>query len=305
MTAIRASRSAEGKFVQIANAAMQDIRLSYQARGIIAYVLSLPPDAHLTAAMIEESAPNGRNSVRSALRELEQFGYYQRTRTSGGYGQWIWDQVISDAPMTSAEAASSQVNSCDRLSADELSSGELPADKSFKDVEPKHEEHEPLRGSSSSDPASRDPDAGETPPGLDDPGAREDVDRICAHLADRVEQRYGKRPNVVKRWRTAARQMLEIDGLTEQQVHTAIDWCQDNEFWAPNVRSVPKLREKYIQLRAQAMREQQQVNGGRKQSTTNERVGAALDLAERYAAEERAALEAAGSPQLQLGEGSS
>jgi hypothetical protein len=139
---------------------------------------------------------------------------------------------------------------------------------------------------SSSQPASLDGDGGEIAvAGLDEPGAREDVERICGHLADRVEQRYGKRPSIIKRWRTAARQMLEIDNLTEEQVHTAIDWCQDNEFWAPNVRSVPKLREKYIQLRAQAVREQRMLagpGGGYRPSTTDQRVNQALDLAAEY-----------------------
>ena len=50
--------------------------------------------------------------------------------------------------------------------------------------------------------------------------------------------------------------MLDRDGRTEEQVSTAIDWCQDNEFWRANILSMPKLREKYDQLRMQAMRDQ-------------------------------------------------
>ncbi len=151
-------------------------------------------------------------------------------------------------------------------------------------VQAVHTREEELKtsSSSSSGPTDADPDRA-----LDAPGQRDDVERICDHLADRVEQRYGKRPKVIKGWRTAARLMLDADGRTEQQVHAAIDWCQDNEFWSPNVRSVPKLREKYIQLRAQAARDQA---GARKPSTTDARVRAGLELAEKYAAQERAAL---------------
>ena len=57
MTAIRTARAADGKFVQIANAALQDHRLSFAARGILAYVLSLPPDHHLTAEWLEGQSP--------------------------------------------------------------------------------------------------------------------------------------------------------------------------------------------------------------------------------------------------------
>jgi hypothetical protein len=50
--------------------------------------------------------------------------------------------------------------------------------------------------------------------------------------------------------------MLDRDERTEDDVHGAIDWCQNDEFWRGNVLSVPKLREKYDQLRLQAQRQQ-------------------------------------------------
>ncbi|MFF8716200.1 HNH endonuclease [Streptomyces sp. NPDC015184] len=101
------------------------------------------------------------------------------------------------------------------------------------------------RNNTSSVPASRTPDP--TPD-------RDDVERICQHLADRVEGNGSKRPEITKTWRTAARLMLDKDGRTEEQVHRCIDWCQDNGFWRSNVMSMPKLREKYDQLRLQATR---------------------------------------------------
>jgi hypothetical protein len=83
---------------------------------------------------------------------------------------------------------------------------------------------------------------------------RGDVERLCAHLASRVEANGCKRPAVTAKWRDACRLMLDKDGRTEEQVHAAIDWCQDSEFWRANILSMPKLREKYDQLRMQAMR---------------------------------------------------
>lgn len=136
MTAIRSVRAAEGKFVQISNAALQDERLSWQARGILAFVLSLPPEQHLTAGWLENQAPNGREAVRSALRELERFGYYRRDRKPGtARGHWEWEQVLSDAPM------SSQVAPCDGNPSDGEPSSGNPSDKDLntedhKDVGP-------------------------------------------------------------------------------------------------------------------------------------------------------------------------
>lgn len=110
---------------------------------------------------------------------------------------------------------------------------------------------------------------------------RADVERLCARLADRIEANGSKRPAVGKKWRDAARLMIDRDGRTEQQIAAAIDWCQDNEFWRANIMSMPKLREKYDRLRLQASR----ANGN--DSTTNARVRAGLDLAEKYAIQER------------------
>lgn len=82
--------------------------------------------------------------------------------------------------------------------------------------------------------------------------SRPDVERLCEHLADRIEDNGSKRPSVGVKWRDAARLMLDRDGRTEEQVHAAIDWCQNNEFWRRNVLSMPKLRDKYERLRLEA-----------------------------------------------------
>lgn len=84
---------------------------------------------------------------------------------------------------------------------------------------------------------------------------REDVTRLCEHLADRIEANGSKRPTITKTWRTAARLMIDKDGHTPDQIHAAIDWAQDNEFWRANILSMPKLRDQYDQLRLQAQRQ--------------------------------------------------
>lgn len=95
---------------------------------------------------------------------------------------------------------------------------------------------------------------------------RLDVKRIVDHLAQRLHAN-GVNPKPGKSWDDAARLMLDRDGRTEAQIHAAIDWCQDDEFWRANILSMPKLREKYDQLSLQARR----VNGHvSKQQETND-----------------------------------
>ncbi len=84
---------------------------------------------------------------------------------------------------------------------------------------------------------------------------RLDVTSICEHLANRIEENGALRPDEFsKSWMVAARLMLDKDKRDEAEIHQAIDWCQSDEFWRGNILSMPKLREKYDQLKLQAAR---------------------------------------------------
>lgn len=99
--------------------------------------------------------------------------------------------------------------------------------------------------------------------------SRPDVDRLCEHLARTVTERGCKPPLIGKRWRDAARLMIDKDGRTEQQVHDAIDWSAGHHFWHRNILSMEKLREKYDRLRLDAIAEQKSgspASGGRQES---------------------------------------
>lgn len=110
---------------------------------------------------------------------------------------------------------------------------------------------------------------------------RPDVERVCAHLAARITGNGSKPPTIGQRWRDSARLLIDKDGRTVDQIIKAVDWCQDSEFWRANVMSMPKLREKYDQLRLAALAEQKATTPrvGNPKSTTDERVAGWLALA--------------------------
>lgn len=90
---------------------------------------------------------------------------------------------------------------------------------------------------------------------------RDDVDRICAHLVERIVANGSKRPAITETWKREARLLLDADKRTEEQVHKAIDWCQSNRFWCGKVMSMTKLRDKFDQLRLDAAAEREKGNG--------------------------------------------
>jgi DNA-binding transcriptional ArsR family regulator len=85
---------------------------------------------------------------------------------------------------------------------------------------------------------------------------RLDVERVCKHLADRIEENGSKRPTITQGWRDAARRLIDRDGKSVDQILKAIDWSQSDEFWKANILSLPKLREQYDRLRLAAQRPQ-------------------------------------------------
>lgn len=82
---------------------------------------------------------------------------------------------------------------------------------------------------------------------------RIDVEQACTLLADMVEKNGTKRPEITKRWRDAARLMIDKDGVELADVLGAIRWSQNDEFWRSNILAMPSLRRQYPKLRLRAM----------------------------------------------------
>lgn len=93
--------------------------------------------------------------------------------------------------------------------------------------------------------------------GTDSGTRREDVERLLDVLDAEIARNGSQVPKRNKTNRDAMRLMLDRDGHTADQIERAIHWCQDDEFWRSNILSASKLREKYDQLRLDALRKQQ------------------------------------------------
>lgn len=86
--------------------------------------------------------------------------------------------------------------------------------------------------------------------------ARDDVERLCQHLAERVIANGSRKPVIGKKWRDAARLLMDNDGISEERIHLAIDWSQQDDFWHKVVLSMPTLRKQFDKLRLAALAEQ-------------------------------------------------
>jgi len=73
-TVIRISKH-ERDFLMVANSTVQDKRLSWEARGLLVYLLSLPSDWQIKISHLQKQGGAGRDVLRRMLRELQELGY--------------------------------------------------------------------------------------------------------------------------------------------------------------------------------------------------------------------------------------
>lgn len=122
---IRAYHGRENPYVIVARSLLEDRRLSWKAKGLMAYLLSRPDGWDIREQDLinrgpdgigdEKSRGAGRGAIRAALRELEAAGYLARLwfRPGGKFGQRIF--VVVESPELLAEAVNAAQAEISRL----------------------------------------------------------------------------------------------------------------------------------------------------------------------------------------------
>lgn len=85
-------------YTVMSNKGLTDERLSWKARGLLAYLLSKPDDWSISERQLADAGPDGRAAVQSALAELEGHNYVKREKTRNEKGHIIWVSTICDEP---------------------------------------------------------------------------------------------------------------------------------------------------------------------------------------------------------------
>lgn len=88
------------RFTALSNTIVRDDKLSWKARGIFLYLFSQSDDWDFYETEVANHATDGRDSLRSGLKELEEKGYIQRERVRNEKGQLMSSNwLLSDKPM--------------------------------------------------------------------------------------------------------------------------------------------------------------------------------------------------------------
>jgi uncharacterized phage protein (TIGR02220 family) len=77
------------KWVTVDKKPIEDNRLSWQAKGLLTYLLSKPNDWHVHVNQLSKASKNGRDATRKAIQELVDFGYIIRNYVRNDKGQMV------------------------------------------------------------------------------------------------------------------------------------------------------------------------------------------------------------------------
>ena len=240
MAIVRAKRKTN--FTIIGNTGLKDKRLSLKAKGLLAYMLSLPDDWKFYETELIEHSTDKRDSVRSGLKELEKLGYLVRLQTRaerGKFGQKDW-QVFDEPNLTPISPQTDFPSTDNPTSAKPISDN--PTLQSTNEL---------ITNKQNTNNKNDSPKSKKTY-GPDDLNFK-----AASYLAMKIKDNNpsSKEPNLQK-WANTIRLMHERDNRSYQQIKTMIDWCQQHDFWSGVILSPDKLRMKYDQMFVQSNKRQ-------------------------------------------------
>ena len=93
----------EKNYTVIDNTFIKDTRLSWKAKGLMTYLLSLPDDWTIHLSEIEQHATDGKSALRSAINELKEFGYLkaEQKRENNRFAEMVYIIIENpDSPLT-------------------------------------------------------------------------------------------------------------------------------------------------------------------------------------------------------------
>lgn len=88
----------DARYFVASNVPFNDIRLSWEARGIMGYLLSKPDEWQTRMSDLVNQGPAGLKVIRRVLAELRKYGYMSRKNVRGKHGHFTWITTLYESP---------------------------------------------------------------------------------------------------------------------------------------------------------------------------------------------------------------
>jgi len=86
----------KSNYVVLDKSFLKDKRLSWKAKGLLSYMLSLPDDWEFYLDELERHSTDGMSSLRSGFKELQDNGYVTRKRERKPDGKFRWTTIVHE-----------------------------------------------------------------------------------------------------------------------------------------------------------------------------------------------------------------
>src|SRR5699024_2520098 len=214
-------------YTTIHNGFLKRKDLSWKAKGIMTYLLSLPDDWVVNLDEIKRNATDGESSFRSGWKELVSAGYVSKQPVKDDKTKKIisWETIIKEMPneqkthnvethnVESHQVENHQVENHKLQSTEVLSTDIQSTNKSTSRSKLKFETHHLKL-----------------------------AELLYKEILHNNPQH--KKPNL-ESWANDFRLMMEIDKREGKEIQELILFSQSHDFWYKNILSAGKLREKY------------------------------------------------------------
>lgn len=241
MTIIRIANRNSDKFVMISRRSIQDKRLSWEARGLLAYLLSKPNDWTVIVESLVNESPNARRDrVYRILNELEELGYCVKRNLRDGNRFVGVERTIHETPVSGFSVSEVSV-SVTSVSEKSDTTGERDNKRE------KEQDKYSLANEVANDNGM--------PKAFEDSPFKDKALFLCELLAQLITDNGNRCGKITKKWKVDMDLVMRIDERNPHEVEQVLRWSQANAFWCGNILSPQKFRAKYDTLRTQMRNE--------------------------------------------------
>lgn len=236
MSIIKLAKGQRKAFESIHRATLQDNNISWEAQGLLTYLLSLPDEWQLhVRELSQRRAGAGVEKMRKILKELEDNGYITSVQVRDKKGRLSTiERTVYERPVAISP---------DETTHGKTGHGKTVHGKSATREDTSLEKTQTRKDTTKSDSTSES--AKRTNP---------DVLGLLQILNEWIQRNGFKAFNEGAEAYDAMSRLMTIDGRNFDQIAFIIDWSQTDEFWLGNIRSPKKLREHFDTMLAQALR---------------------------------------------------
>ncbi|AXM89363.1 DnaD domain protein [Anoxybacillus ayderensis G10] len=87
-------------YVVMSKVGLHDDRLSWKAKGLLAYMLSMPDNWIFYNEELMKHSPDGSSTFKAAMNELKEYGYVVRQKVKDEKGKFIgWETIVYEQPV--------------------------------------------------------------------------------------------------------------------------------------------------------------------------------------------------------------